>query len=312
MKLSASREQILAPLQSVIGVVERRQTMPVLSNVLLAARNNRISITGTDLEVELVASGEAQVQQPGDVTVPGRKLLDIFRALPEKTSVTVATDGERLSIKAGRSRFTLSTLPAAEFPVVEEINAQQTLTLGQGDFRRLIDKTHFSMAQQDVRYYLNGLLLETDGKTLRAVATDGHRLALCETELETKAKNNQQVILPRKGVLELQRILGGDGSVDLAIGTSHVRAQIGDIRFTFFPAGPVPGPGPRPCRPGARPTGTAPVRCAVRTWHTPARRPAPAAASRGGARTHRGCRATPRRCPTECRRPSGSPRSGRL
>ena len=116
MKLSASREQILAPLQSVIGVVERRQTMPVLSNVLLAARNNRISITGTDLEVELVASGEAQVQQPGDVTVPGRKLLDIFRALPEKTPVTVATDGERLSIKAGRSRFTLSTLPAAEWP----------------------------------------------------------------------------------------------------------------------------------------------------------------------------------------------------
>jgi len=232
MKLSATREEILTPLQSVIGVVERRQTMPVLSNVLLAARNNRISITGTDLEVELVASSGCTVQQPGDVTVPGRKLLDIFKSLPEKTNVTVATDGERISIRAGKSRFTLSTLPATEFPVVEEINAQQTLTLAQGDFRRLIDKTHFSMAQQDVRYYLNGLLLETDGKILRAVATDGHRLALCEAELEAKAKNNQQVILPRKGVLELQRILGGDGSVDLAIGTNHVRAQIGDIRFT--------------------------------------------------------------------------------
>ena len=232
MKLSATREQILAPLQSVIGVVERRQTMPVLSNVLLAARNNRLSVTGTDLEVELVATSDANIQQPGDITVPGRKLLDIFRAIPEKTPVTMATDGERVSIKAGKSRFTLSTLPATEFPVVEEINAQQTLTLSQGDFRRLIDKTHFSMAQQDVRYYLNGLLLETDAKTLRAVATDGHRLALCEAELESKAKTNQQVILPRKGVLELQRILGGDGNVDLAIGTSHVRAQIGDIRFT--------------------------------------------------------------------------------
>ena len=232
MKLSATREQILAPLQSVIGVVERRQTMPVLSNVLLAARNNRISITGTDLEVELVASGEANVQQPGDVTVPGRKFLDIFKSLPDKTQVTVATDGERVTIKAGKSRFTLSSLPATEFPVVEDINSQQTLTLTQGDFRRLIDKTHFSMAQQDVRYYLNGLLLETEGKILRAVATDGHRLALCEAELESKAKNNQQVILPRKGVLELQRILGGDGNVDLAIGTTHVRAQIGDIRFT--------------------------------------------------------------------------------
>ena len=110
MKLSATREQILAPLQSVIGVVERRQTMPVLSNVLLAARNNRVSVTGTDLEVELVATSDANVQQPGDITVPGRKLLDIFRALPEKTAVTVATDGERVSIKAGKSRFTLSTL----------------------------------------------------------------------------------------------------------------------------------------------------------------------------------------------------------
>ena len=145
MKLSASREQILAPLQSVIGVVERRQTMPVLSNVLFAARNNRISITGTDLEVELVASGEAQVQQPGDVTVPGRKLLDIFRALPEKTSVTVATDGERLSIKAGRSRFTLSTLPALTasirgrlFPAALRLASAATITTIQIEPARLM------------------------------------------------------------------------------------------------------------------------------------------------------------------------------
>src|SRR5689334_4567995 len=232
MKLTAAREDFLAPLQSVIGVVERRQTMPVLANVLLSARDNRLSITGTDLEVELVATRQVSVQQPGDITIPGRKLLDIFKSLPEKTSVTLSTEGERVSIRGGRSRFTLSSLPATDFPVIEEINAQQTVNLEQGEFRRLIDKTHFSMAQQDVRYYLNGLLLETDGKSLRAVATDGHRLALCETELETKAKNNQQVILPRKGVLELQRILGGEGNVELAIGTSHVRAQIGDIRFT--------------------------------------------------------------------------------
>src|SRR6187401_3596469 len=215
MKLSATREQILTPLQSVIGVVERRQTMPVLSNVLLAARNNRVSVTGTDLEVELVATSEASVQQPGDITVPGRKLLDIFRALPEKTAVTIATDGERVSIKAGKSRFTLSTLPATEFPVVEEINAQQTLTLSQGDFRRLIDKTHFSMAQQDVRYYLNGLLLETDKKRLRAVATDGHRLALSEVDLLGAATRDEQLIVPRKGVLELSRLLDGDGEVQV-------------------------------------------------------------------------------------------------
>jgi DNA polymerase III subunit beta len=233
MKLTAPREDLLAPLQSVIGVVERRQTMPVLANVLLAARDNKLSITGTDLEVELVATTNVSVSQSGDVTVPGRKLLDIFRSLPEKTSVTLSTEGERVSIRAGRSRFTLSTLPAAEFPLVEEINAQQTLTVAQGEFRRLIDKTHFSMAQQDVRYYLNGLLLETDGKALRAVATDGHRLALCEMELAGKTKGaTQQVIVPRKGVLELQRILGTDGNIELAVGTNHVRAQIGDIRFT--------------------------------------------------------------------------------
>jgi DNA polymerase III subunit beta len=232
MKLTALREDILGPLQSVIGVVERRQTMPVLANVLLSARDNRLSVTGTDLEVELVATNQVSVQQAGDITVPGRKLLDIFRSLPEKTSVTLSTDGERVSLRAGRSRFTLSSLPAAEFPLVEEINAQQTLSVPQGEFRRLIDKTHFSMAQQDVRYYLNGLLLETDGKALRAVATDGHRLALCEIELSGKANTTQQVIIPRKGVLELQRILGTEGTIELAVGTNHVRAKIGDIRFT--------------------------------------------------------------------------------
>jgi DNA polymerase-3 subunit beta len=232
MKLTASREDLLTPLQSVIGVVERRQTMPVLANVLLSARENRLSITGTDLEVELVASHAVSVQQAGDVTVPGRKLLDIFRALPEQTSVSLTTDGDRVALRAGRSRFTLSSLPAAEFPVIEEINSQQVLSVSQGALRRLIDKTHFSMAQQDVRYYLNGMLLETEGKALRAVATDGHRLALCETPLQAAAKTAQQVIVPRKGVLELQRILGSDGELELAIGTNHVRVQIGDIRFT--------------------------------------------------------------------------------
>jgi DNA polymerase III subunit beta len=231
MKLTATREDLLAPLQSVIGVVERRQTMPVLANVLLSARDNRLAITGTDLEVELVAATKVGLEQPGDITVPGRKLVDIFRALPDGVSITLSTEGERMTVRAGRSRFTLSTLPAAEFPVVEEINAAQTLSLPQGEFRRLIDKTHFSMAQQDVRYYLNGLLLETHESVLRAVATDGHRLALCEMALPSPGKVGQ-VIVPRKGVLELQRILGTEGNVELAIGTNHVRAQIGDIRFT--------------------------------------------------------------------------------
>jgi DNA polymerase III subunit beta len=234
MKFSATREQILNPLQSVIGVVERKQTMPILANVLVTAKGNRLSITGTDLEVELVASGEANVQQPGQITVPGRKLLDIARALPEKASVTLTLDGDKVKVNAGRSRFVLSSLPAAEFPVVEDVNAQQVLVLGQADLGRLIAKTHFSMAQQDVRYYLNGTLLETDGKLLRTVATDGHRLAIAEAQLNTdgKAVNAQQVIVPRKGILELQRILGVEGDVQVSIGSNHIRATIGDIRFT--------------------------------------------------------------------------------
>ncbi len=232
MKFTATREEILAPLQAVIGVVERRQTMPILSNVLIGARNNRLSMTGTDLEVELVATRELSGAQSGDVTVPGRKFLDILKALPDSTAVTIATEGERLSIRAGRSRFTLAMLPAAEFPVVDESSALQTLVVPQAAFRRLIDKTHFSMAQQDVRYYLNGLLLEAEGKVLRAVATDGHRLSLCECPLETNVATRQQVIIPRKGVAELQRLLGSDGNIELQIGSSHVRATIGDVRFT--------------------------------------------------------------------------------
>lgn len=232
MKVSASREHLLEALQSVIGVVERRQTMPILSNVLLSARDRQLRATGTDLEVELVAAAEVSVQQPGDITVPGRKLLDIVRTLPEKAQITMSKEGERMVLRAGRSRFTLSSLPAAEFPVIEEIHAQHTVSIKAQEFRRLIDKTHFAMAQQDVRYYLNGTLLETNGEVLRAVATDGHRLSWCEVALEGRAGELQQIILPRKGVLELQRLLDGEGDIEVAIGSNHVRVQIGEVRFT--------------------------------------------------------------------------------
>ena len=232
MKVSATREHLLEALQSVIGVVERRQTMPILSNILLSARDNRLRVTGTDLEVELVAAAEVTVQQAGDVTVPGRKLLDIVRTLPDKTAVTLTREGEKFLVRGGRSRFALSSLPATEFPVIEDINAQHTLQIRAHDCRRLIDKTHFAMAQQDVRYYLNGTLLETDGKSLRAVATDGHRLSWSEVALTGKSRELQQIILPRKGVLELQRLLDGEGDIEIAIGTNHIRVQIGEVRFT--------------------------------------------------------------------------------
>jgi DNA polymerase-3 subunit beta len=232
MKFTAAREALLKPLQAVIGVVERRQTMPILANVLLVAKDGQLAVTATDLEVELVANAEVEVEGAGEVTVPGRKLLDICRALPEEASVAIALSGEKLGIKSGRSKFTLTTLPAADFPTIEDINAGQTLGLPQATLGTLLDKTHFSMAQQDVRYYLNGLLLETDGKHLRAVATDGHRLALAQVELDGQKMPEHQVIVPRKGVLELQRLLGGDGDVDLQLGSNHVRIELAGIRFT--------------------------------------------------------------------------------
>jgi DNA polymerase-3 subunit beta len=232
MKLSAARDVLLKPLQAVIGVVERRQTMPILSNVLLVAKGGELAVTATDLEVELVAQAEVAVAARGEITVSGRKLLDICRALPEGSDIDISVTGEKLVVRSGRSKFSLATLPAAEFPSVEDIKAGQTIAVQQEMLGRLIEKTHFSMAQQDVRYYLNGLLLETGGKFVRAVATDGHRLALCEAELDGATLDEQQVIIPRKGVLELQRLMSGEGSVDIELGPNHVRIQLEGIRFT--------------------------------------------------------------------------------
>jgi len=231
MKFTAAREALLKPLQAVIGVVERRQTMPILSNILLIAREGQLSVTATDLEVELVAQADVDTETGGEITVSGRKLLDICRALPEGTDISMSVSGEKLSVRGGRSKFNLATLPSAEFPVVEDIKAGQSVVVSQAVMGRLIEKTHFSMAQQDVRYYLNGMLLETGGGFLRAVATDGHRLALCQAEIDSKV-DEQQVIVPRKGVLELQRLMSGEGDLNIELGANHVRIQLDGIRFT--------------------------------------------------------------------------------
>jgi len=232
MKLTAPREALLKPLQAVIGVVERRQTMPILANVLLVAKDGELAITATDLEVELVATTPADVEAAGEVTVPGRKLLDICKALPNDAEISVALSGDKLSVKSGRSKFSLTTLPAAEFPTVEDINAAESVELSQALLGKLLEKTHFAMAQQDVRYYLNGLLLETGKNVLRSVATDGHRLSLCEVAIDNSALPEQQVIVPRKGVLELQRLMSGEGDLKIELGSNHVRIQLDGIRFT--------------------------------------------------------------------------------
>jgi len=175
MKFSIQREAILQPLTQVVGVVERRQTLPVLANFLISAKNNQISVTGTDMEVELVAKVAADVSEPGETTVPAQKLVDICRALPDGVSINFEQDGERVLLKAGRSRFTLSTLPATEFPTIEATEEMETISLEEKGLKKLLDKTAFAMANGDVRYYLNGLLFDLSSNMLRTVATDGHR-----------------------------------------------------------------------------------------------------------------------------------------
>ncbi|HET9483929.1 MAG TPA: DNA polymerase III subunit beta [Xanthomonadales bacterium] len=233
MRFSIQREVLLKPLSQVVGVVERRQTLPVLANLLVSVSPDGVSFTATDLEVEMVARTAADELDAGDVTVPARKLFDICRALPDGAKVDVRQAGERVTVSAGRSRFTLSTLPAAEFPQIENIDLVERLTLSEAALKELIDRTSFAMAQQDVRYYLNGTLIDLRESTLRCVATDGHRLALCEAALETPTKTKRQVILPRKGVLELQRLLdAGDGTVELELGRNHLRVRRSDFVFT--------------------------------------------------------------------------------
>ena len=233
MKLEAKREHVLKPLQHVIGAVERKQTLPILGNVLLIAKDGELTLTATDLEVELSVRVELPVDVPGEITLPARKLHDILRALPEDSTVTLSVEGEKATVRCGRSRFTLATLPAADFPTLEDLPFGGDIRLPQGTFRDLIERTHFAMAQQDVRYYLNGLLLEVGPGVLRVVATDGHRLAFQELRTEVDVAETRQVIVPRKGVLELLRLLAdNEAEAVLGLGANHIRVTMDHIRFT--------------------------------------------------------------------------------
>lgn len=234
MHFTIQREALLKPLQLVAGVVERRQTLPVLSNVLLVVEGQNLSLTGTDLEVELVGRvALEETGEPGEITVPARKLMDICKSLPSDALIDVRLDEQKLIVKAGRSRFTLSTLPANDFPTVEEGPGSLNFTLPQAKLRRLIERTSFAMAQQDVRYYLNGMLLEVSANVLRAVATDGHRLAMCSMTAGIDHTDRHKVIVPRKGILELARLLTEqDGEVAIVLGQHHIRATTGDFTFT--------------------------------------------------------------------------------
>jgi len=234
MRFSLQRESLLKPLAQVVNVVERRQTLPVLANLLTKIEHNQLSLTGTDLEVEMVARSSLIDAQNGETTIPARKLFDIVRALPDGSTVTLQLSGDKVTIQAGRSRFSLASLPAQDFPQIDEEDSTERVEVPESTLKELIERTAFAMAQQDVRYFLNGLLFDLSDTGLRCVATDGHRLAVCEAPLDLpEMQQKRQLIVPRKGVQELQRLLeGGNRMLTLELGRTHLRVKRDDVSFT--------------------------------------------------------------------------------
>ena len=231
--IKVSRDTLLGPLQRVLSVIERRHTLPILSNVLIEIdEQGSATLKATDLEVELHASLELESDGPRRVTLPARKLGDIVRALPDGVEITIEFDSGHAVIRAGRSRFRLQTLGADEFPSIERTEVRTRLAVPQKVAKWLVDKAQFSMAHQDVRYYLNGMLLEVDGKHVRSVATDGHRLAMAEHEIATDVDSVIQVIVPRKGINEIGRMVSDvDDDVSIAIGQGHVEFSVDGARL---------------------------------------------------------------------------------
>jgi DNA polymerase-3 subunit beta len=240
MKLQTTRETLLAPLAKTLGAIEKRQTLPILGNVLLRRYGaGFLHLTGTDLEIQLITRAEVGEGQPGDITVQARKLFDVLRLLPERTEVTLDLRDDRLIVRGGSSRYSLQTLPAEQYPAFDLGNADTRLDLQASALRDALDKTAFAMAVQDVRYYLNGLLLEFDQYTLRAVASDGHRLAvheepgaLTEPVEPVKPGEPRRLILPRKAVTELARLLkDADDQIAISISANTFSTDLGGLQF---------------------------------------------------------------------------------
>lgn len=233
MQFTTQREVLLKPLQQVVGVIEKNNTLPILANVLLQVTNQRLALTGTDMEVGMVAQADVEDASDGETTLLARKFFDLVRALPDGARITVKQDGEKVVMHAGRSRYTLATLPAGEYPSNDEIEIVERVQLPQATLKHLIDVTAFAMANQDVRFYLNGLLFDLEDTRLRCVATDGHRLALADAELASPVASTRQLIIPRKGVLELSGLLeASDGDVELEFGRNHIRMHKDDVVLT--------------------------------------------------------------------------------
>ncbi len=233
MKFSLNRELLLKPLLLVSGAVERKSTLPILGNILLVVSEHSLTLTATDLELEMVAYATVENQgDDGKLTIPARKLLDICKSLPDGSMITFESDNDSVTISSGRSKYSLSTLPAEDFPNIEQWKGDVEFKLCKSELLRLIESTHFSMANQDVRYYLNGMSIETEGNEIRSVATDGHRLAICKLGIDSLELPNRQVIVPRKGILEIIRLLDPvEETVQVFLGSNHIR--IIDTEFSF-------------------------------------------------------------------------------
>ena len=232
--LKAAQANLLEALQSVAGIVERRHTLPILANVLLRKNGGSIEFTTSDLEIQVHTKAELG----GDagqlsVTVGARKLIDILRSLPADQVVTVTSAQNKLTLQGGKSRFTLQTLPADDFPLVNQsVDFGPAFSVPQKTLRELINQVHFAMAVHDIRYYLNGILFIAEGKLLTLVATDGHRLALAQAQLESDVPSKQEVILPRKTVLELQRLLKDDeGAIEMRFANNQAKFDFSGMEF---------------------------------------------------------------------------------
>ena len=230
--MKINREVLLKPLSSVTGIVERRHTLPILSNLLLETKNNTIQLTTTDLEMQISLTIQATLQEELSTTISAKKFLDICRSLPDGIDIDLMSKDSRMTVKAGKSRFNLQTLPAADYPVMTKVSGQSIqIQLPQLELKRLLKQVEFAMAQQDIRYYLNGLLLEVDGNKLNLVGTDGHRLSFTSTTLN-QSHEKTDVILPRKTVIELIKLLeDNDEEVTIEIAAGQVNFAFGDMRL---------------------------------------------------------------------------------
>lgn len=229
MFFEASKKTLLTPLKLIAGVVEQRQTLPILANMLVQVKEGRLHLTATDAEVEIACSVGLENYEEGETTIPARKFFDICRSLGDKNPIQVRQEDNHIIIKAGKSRFSLSTLPAADFPVSAEINSTLRFNLSKNVLKGLFSRTQFAMAQQDVRYYLNGLLLDVNEEKLSVVATDGHRLALASSDFSLENHPPIQVIVPRKAVIELSKMLDQDEEdITIALDNHHIKVVVSE------------------------------------------------------------------------------------